>query len=66
VFDAVPRPIETRLLREAAARGCRTIPGVRMQLHQAAAQFRLYTGAEPDLAVMEQALNAEMAAAERV
>jgi shikimate dehydrogenase len=56
VFDAVPMPIETRLLREAAARSCVTIPGVRMQLHQAACQFELYTGAAPDLAVMERAL----------
>lgn len=56
VFDAVPMPVETRLLREAAARGCTTIPGVRMQLHQAACQFALYTGHEPDLAVMESAL----------
>ncbi len=62
IFDAVPRPVETRLLREANARGCRTIPGVRMQLHQAAAQFRLYTGREPDLAVMEKALEAATAA----
>jgi len=56
VFDAVPMPIETRLLREAAARGCATIPGVRMQLHQAARQFALFTGQEPDLSVMEAAL----------
>jgi len=56
VFDAVPMPIETRLLREAAARGCMTVPGVRMQLHQAARQFALYTGQDPDLAVMEAAL----------
>jgi shikimate dehydrogenase len=58
VFDAVPRPVETRLLREAKARGCRVVPGVRMQLHQAAAQFRLYTGVDPDPAVMERALAA--------
>jgi shikimate dehydrogenase len=62
VFDAVPTPIETRLLREARAAGCRTIPGVRMQLHQAARQFSLYTGREPDLAVMERALRDTMAA----
>lgn len=61
VFDAVPMPIQTRLLREANAIGCRTIPGVRMQLHQAAGQFELYTGLQPDLAVMEQALYAAMA-----
>lgn len=62
VFDAVPRPVETRLLREAKARGCVTIPGVRMQLHQAAAQFRLYTGSEPDLGLMEEALAGATAA----
>ena len=56
VFDAVPVPVETRLLREAKAAGCRTISGVRMQLHQAARQFELYTGLTPDLAPMEQAL----------
>lgn len=62
VFDAVPMPVETRLLRAAGERGCRTIPGVRMQLHQAAAQFELYTGKQPDLAVMDQALGKAMAA----
>jgi len=62
VFDAVPMPLETRLLREAKARGCATIPGVRMQLHQACRQFELYTGHAPDLAVMERALLEAMAA----
>ena len=56
VFDAVPMPVETRLLREAKSLGCMPIPGVRMQLHQAACQFELYTGIAPDLAVMERAL----------
>jgi shikimate dehydrogenase len=60
VFDAVPMPIETQLLREAKAAGCRTIPGVRMQLHQAARQFELYTGLAPDLAPMERALREAM------
>ncbi len=56
VFDAVPMPIETRLLREAKAAGCAVIPGVRMQIHQARCQFELYTGREPDATVMERAL----------
>ena len=56
VFDAVTVPVATRMLREAETKGCRTIPGVRMQLHQAARQFELYTGISPDLTVMEQAL----------
>lgn len=60
VFDAVPMPIRTRLLREAAAVGAKTIPGVRMQLHQAAEQFRLYTGRDAPFAVMEAALMAAM------
>lgn len=60
VFDAVPVPVDTRLLREARSRGCVTIPGVRMQLHQAACQFELYTGVTPDLAVMERALHEAM------
>ena len=61
VFDAVPVPLETRLLRAARARGCATIAGVRMQLEQAACQFELYTGMAPDLRVMEDALLAAIA-----
>ena len=56
VLDAVPMPVETCLLRAARAAGCHAIPGVRMQLHQAARQVALYTGREPDLAVMDNAL----------
>lgn len=63
VFDSVAMPIETKLLRDAAARGCVAIPGVRMQIHQAVCQFALYTGREPDFAVMETALLEAMVAA---
>ncbi len=61
IFDAVPVPIETALLRAARAAGCVTLPGIRMQLHQAALQFRLYTGLRPDIEVMEEALRAAVA-----
>ncbi|MBK8177055.1 MAG: shikimate dehydrogenase [Rhodospirillales bacterium] len=61
VFDAVPMPIRTKLLCDAEAAGCRTIPGLRMQLHQAACQFELYTGRTPDLAILERALCTAMA-----
>lgn len=44
VMDIVYNPRETRLLREARAAGCRTIPGLEMFLHQAVAQFELWTG----------------------
>ncbi len=62
VFDVVPLPLETRLLREARDARCRTVPGVRMQIHQALHQFELYTGYKADFAVMEKALLDAMAA----
>jgi shikimate dehydrogenase len=43
VMDIVYNPPETRLLREAKAAGCRTIRGLEMFLHQAVAQFELWT-----------------------
>ena len=56
VMDIVYAPLNTRLLREAAARGCRTVNGLRMLLHQGVAQFRLWTGHNPPIEVMHQAL----------
>jgi shikimate dehydrogenase len=43
VFDVVYNPLQTRLLREGAARGCRIVPGVEMFIQQAVAQFELWT-----------------------
>ncbi|MBN2202262.1 shikimate dehydrogenase [bacterium] len=37
VFDMVPNPVETRLIREARKRGCRTVPGIVMLVAQALA-----------------------------
>jgi len=56
VMDIVYAPLETRLLREAAARGCRTIDGLKMLQYQGAAQFSLWTGLDAPHAVMRQAL----------
>lgn len=44
VFDAVYTPRRTRLLRDAAERGCRTVEGLEMFLGQALVQFQLWTG----------------------
>lgn len=60
VMDIVYAPLETRLLREAVARGCRTIDGLHMLLYQGAAQFRLWTGQEPPVEVMHAALLNEL------
>ncbi|AJF69087.1 shikimate dehydrogenase [Streptomyces vietnamensis] len=47
VADVVYRPLETALLREARAIGCRTLDGGGMAVFQAADAFRLFTGLEP-------------------
>lgn len=56
VFDAVYTPLHTRLLREAAAVGCRVVTGDAMFVGQAADQFRLFTGLEPPVELMTQVL----------
>jgi len=56
VMDIVYNPLETRLLRDAKAAGCRTIRGLEMFLHQAAAQFELWTGQAAPVDVMRSVL----------
>jgi shikimate dehydrogenase len=55
VMDIVYQPLETRLLREARARGAATIDGLQMLIHQATAQFELWTGQPAPLEIMSQA-----------
>ena len=54
VFDTIYNPMETRLIGEARARGCRTVSGLQMFLHQGAAQFQRWTGKAAPLPLMEQ------------
>ena len=56
VADVVPNPPRTRLLREAEQRGCRTLDGLGMLVEQGAVAIRLWTGVDPDRAVMRRAL----------
>jgi shikimate dehydrogenase len=56
VMDIVYNPLETRLLREAKAAGCRTIRGVEMFLHQAVRQFELWTRQAAPVDVMRLVL----------
>lgn len=61
VMDVAFIPVETKLIRDAQALGCRTINGTRMLVHQACGQIELYTGCEQaPYAVMEAALLAEI------
>lgn len=48
VADIVYRPIETRLVREARAKGCDVLDGGRMAVGQAADAFQLFTGCDAD------------------
>ena len=43
VYDAVYNPLETRLVREARAAGCRTVTGIDHFVRQAVEQFELWT-----------------------
>nr|WP_320010615.1 shikimate dehydrogenase [uncultured Desulfobulbus sp.] len=62
VMDIVYAPLQTRLLREAAARGCRTIDGLKMLQYQGAAQFTLWTDAPAPNVTMREALLGELQA----
>lgn len=56
VFDTVYNPLRTRLLREAEEAGARTLSGLRMLVYQGAAAFRLWTGVEPPVELMYDAV----------
>jgi shikimate dehydrogenase len=56
VMDIVYNPRDTRLLKDAKAAGCKTIPGIEMFLHQAAAQFELWTNQAAPIEVMRAVL----------
>jgi shikimate dehydrogenase len=57
VLDAVYDPLETRLLRDARARGARPISGKWMLIEQAREQLRLWSGREVDASVMSEAFD---------
>jgi shikimate dehydrogenase len=60
VLDMVYRPSPTRLVREARAVGAWALDGAGMLLRQAALSFSLWTGRDAPLAVMRDALLAEL------
>ena len=62
VMDIVYQPLTTRLLKEALARSCATIDGLQMLIHQATAQFELWTGQVAPLEVMARAAHAALGA----
>ncbi len=61
VADLVYHPLQTALLRAAAAVGARTVDGLGMLIHQAVLQQVLWTGVRPDPGVMREAAHQELA-----
>lgn len=57
VSEVVYFPSETELLRAAKERGCATLAGGGMAVHQAADAFRLITGLEPSVSRMLENFN---------
>lgn len=57
VYDLVYNPRETLLMRQAREAGCRACNGLGMLLQQGAMAFEMWTGVQPDVAVMEAALS---------
>ena len=56
VADVIPNPPLTPLLRDAAARGCRTLDGLGMLVNQGVIGIRHWTGIDADPTVMRQTL----------
>ena len=60
VADVVFSPVRTGFLQAAAARGCRTLDGLGMLVHQGVIGVEYWTGVDPDVAVMRRALEAAL------
>ena len=65
VYDLVYNPPQTRLLRDAAHAGCRTIGGLDMLVAQAQAQFEWWTEQRPGDRVMRDAAVARLGVMEK-
>jgi shikimate dehydrogenase len=62
--DVIYTPIDTAFIKAAAAKGCKTMSGDGMCVHQAVEAFRQFTGVTPDLPRLHKAFAAGLAARE--
>ena len=60
VMDAVYRPLETRLLEDAAAVGATTVDGAWMLLYQGVEAFELWTGHDAPVDEMNETLRSQL------
>jgi len=60
VIDIIYNPPETPLLRAAREKGCKTINGLGMLIHQGAAAFEIWTGKKAPVKRMREVLEGEL------
>ena len=60
VADVVFNPVETKLLRDAKAKGCTCVDGLGMLVDQGVIGVQYWTGIDPDATVMRHALEKAM------
>ncbi|WP_457677760.1 shikimate dehydrogenase [Thermovibrio sp.] len=60
VVDIIYNPPETPLLKAARERGCKTVNGLGMLVHQGAVAFEIWTGRRAPVKVMEKVLKEEL------
>lgn len=60
VFDTVYNPIDTQLLKEAKAKGARTVNGAQMFIRQAMAQYKIFIGTDADEEVIRKTVFARL------
>lgn len=60
VFDTIYNPARTRLLRQAADAGARTVGGIEMFIRQAAAQFEAWTARPAPTELMRRVIEARL------
>ncbi len=56
IADVIPNPPETQLIKQARELGCTVLDGLGMLVNQGVIGFQLWTGIDPDPAIMRKAL----------
>ncbi len=56
VYDLIYNPAQTKLLRAAKSKGCKTVNGLGMLLYQGAESFQIWTGKKPPVNIMRRAI----------
>jgi shikimate dehydrogenase len=60
VYDIIYNPIKTKLLKDAEAKGAGTLSGVKMLAYQGAEAFRMWTGVEPPVDLMQRVVEEKL------